>query len=551
MGAASHASAIASSSMTRAGTARRRSRGGASSASSSTSRARCAQLRRRGVRRVVVAGGSMGAMSSLVAAASIPTASRRRRCRLARVVEVPRPRSAARRAEAERAGHLHRRGGGRPVRERRANAARRDGLGSQAARRRRGEEPRPFARVRARPCARPRADRSIPARAHDVVKIAAAFTVAVLACGCASDGSDQAAPIRTGWERVEPGGATSCARGGAYAYWLRRGDPEKRRRLLPGRRRVLQRGRPASRAARGSTTGSTQRTIPAYHGGDARARRSGEPVPRLVVRLHPLLHRRRPHRRRASSTTAPSSSSSAAGRTRTRRSSTPSASSDPDAVLVTGCSAGSVGSAWHAEDVIRAWPERARHAGRRLARVPVPPADPADGLGDEQALPVVLPGRRRALDDGAVRDAADARVPGRHVRPLQPRERQRSGGVLRGGRRATRSTSARGCARSRRGSSSCRTTARTSRAGPTTARSRRTSSRSLRVEGVAAQRLGARPRRRPRRRLPDLPRLNGEGAVAGPLVTPRLECRATRRRSRRCPARRRGARRRCRGRRSR
>ena len=56
------------------------------------------ELRRRGVRRVVVAGGSMGAMSSLVAATIDPTASRRRRRRLARVVAVPRPRSAARRA---------------------------------------------------------------------------------------------------------------------------------------------------------------------------------------------------------------------------------------------------------------------------------------------------------------------------------------------------------------------------------------------------------------------------------------------------------------------
>jgi len=29
------------------------------------------------------------------------------------------------------------------------------------------------------------------------------------------------------WQRVEPGGATRCARGGKYAFWIRKGDPKK------------------------------------------------------------------------------------------------------------------------------------------------------------------------------------------------------------------------------------------------------------------------------------------------------------------------------------
>lgn len=29
------------------------------------------------------------------------------------------------------------------------------------------------------------------------------------------------------WQRIEPGGRTGCARGGRYAYWLRRGDPKR------------------------------------------------------------------------------------------------------------------------------------------------------------------------------------------------------------------------------------------------------------------------------------------------------------------------------------
>jgi alpha-beta hydrolase superfamily lysophospholipase len=30
-----------------------------------------------------------------------------------------------------------------------------------------------------------------------------------------------------GWQRIEPGGRTACARGGRYAFWLRRGDPKR------------------------------------------------------------------------------------------------------------------------------------------------------------------------------------------------------------------------------------------------------------------------------------------------------------------------------------
>ena len=48
--------------------------------------------------------------------------------------------------------------------------------------------------------------------------------VAVLA-GCAGGGSES--PELGGWERVEPGGETRCARGGPYAFWIRKGDPRK------------------------------------------------------------------------------------------------------------------------------------------------------------------------------------------------------------------------------------------------------------------------------------------------------------------------------------
>ncbi len=67
-----------------------------------------------------------------------------------------------------------------------------------------------------------------------------ALLAVVLLVGCAGGDGDEDGPgaaataTRTGstatpgdWQRVEPGGKTRCARGGPFAYWLRRGDPAK------------------------------------------------------------------------------------------------------------------------------------------------------------------------------------------------------------------------------------------------------------------------------------------------------------------------------------
>lgn len=61
-----------------------------------------------------------------------------------------------------------------------------------------------------------------------VAALARALLVAltVLATGQAAPESSQAAP-QPRWERVEPGGRTACARGGRFAFWLRRADPAK------------------------------------------------------------------------------------------------------------------------------------------------------------------------------------------------------------------------------------------------------------------------------------------------------------------------------------
>lgn len=198
------------------------------------------------------------------------------------------------------------------------------------------------------------------------MKIAAAFTLAVLACGCTSDGSDQAAPIRTGWQRVEPGGATRCARGDPYAYWLRRGDPKK---LV-----VFFQGGGGCFSEQTCVEGSTwfddrvdAEDDPAYQSGMLALGDPANPfrdwsflyIPSCTGDVHTgdarvdygsvVVEQRGWQNAHAALERAFDEF-------------------DPQAVLVAGCSAGSVGSAWHAEDVIRAWPEaRVAQVGDSLA----------------------------------------------------------------------------------------------------------------------------------------------------------------------------------------
>jgi hypothetical protein len=60
--------------------------------------------------------------------------------------------------------------------------------------------------------------------------LAAVLLIVAAAAACA--GGDERAERPDGqalgaWERIEPSGETRCARGGRYAFWIRTGDPEK------------------------------------------------------------------------------------------------------------------------------------------------------------------------------------------------------------------------------------------------------------------------------------------------------------------------------------
>ncbi|HEX2030938.1 MAG TPA: pectin acetylesterase-family hydrolase [Actinomycetota bacterium] len=67
--------------------------------------------------------------------------------------------------------------------------------------------------------------------------VAAVVGVALAALGCVGDRAagrrpapespaDGVSPAAS-WERIEPGGQTRCARGGTYAFWVRRGSPDR------------------------------------------------------------------------------------------------------------------------------------------------------------------------------------------------------------------------------------------------------------------------------------------------------------------------------------
>jgi hypothetical protein len=55
--------------------------------------------------------------------------------------------------------------------------------------------------------------------------LALVVLVVVVGYGGAAGGSAPSASQT--WQRIEPGGKTRCARGGTYAFWIRRGNPKK------------------------------------------------------------------------------------------------------------------------------------------------------------------------------------------------------------------------------------------------------------------------------------------------------------------------------------
>jgi hypothetical protein len=176
-------------------------------------------------------------------------------------------------------------------------------------------------------------------------------------------GSSRAGP----WQRVEPGGKTRCARGGKYAFWFRRGDARRLVLFFQGGGGCFD----ETTCAPGSPWFDDRVNLsdhPRWSGGmldlaDARnpfAAWSWVYIPSCTgdvhtgdarVRYGPITVEQR-------------------GWQNAHAALAHAFREFPDAehILVTGCSAGSVGSAWHVADVIKRYPDaRVTQVGDSLA----------------------------------------------------------------------------------------------------------------------------------------------------------------------------------------
>lgn len=228
----------------------------------------------------------------------------------------------------------------------------------------------------------PRAAR-IPARA--------ALALVLVAVGCG--GSEAAVP--RGWQKVEPGGRTACARGGKYAFWIRHGDPK---RLLV----FFQGG--------GGCFDETTCALGSRWFDD---RVDAEDAPRYQDGVLDMSNAENPFRG-WSVVYIPSCSGDVHvgdaavtyGSIRVQQRGWVNAHaalarayrefSDPDVVFVTGCSAGSVGSAFHADAIVRQYSDaRVTQVGDSLAFLFHRPISLADWGANRHFPPFFRIGNRR------------------------------------------------------------------------------------------------------------------------------------------------------------
>jgi Pectinacetylesterase len=177
-----------------------------------------------------------------------------------------------------------------------------------------------------------------------------------LALAAVPAGAAERTAAATGsWERIQAGGRTACARGGSYAFWLRRGDPRRVVVYFQGGGGCFD----ARTCAPGSSWFDDRVELlddPSFQGGMLNLTDARNPfrswsflyIPSCtgdvhigdrVVRYGSTTIR---HRGWANSRAALASAFRAFP--------------NPQSVFVTGCSAGSVGSAFHVPAVLARWP---------------------------------------------------------------------------------------------------------------------------------------------------------------------------------------------------
>jgi pectinacetylesterase len=202
------------------------------------------------------------------------------------------------------------------------------------------------------------------------VYLAGAVLALTLLAGCGEGAEDQAvSSTPPAWQRIEPGGQTRCARGGKYAFWLRRADPK---RLL-----VFFQGGGGCFSLESCRPGSTwfddrvdAFDNPAGSGGVLEFGHPDNPFRDYSVVYIPSctgdVHTGSRLVRYGSLRVHQKGYVNAQAALRRAFREFP----DPDAVFVTGCSAGSVGSAFHADSIIRRYRDaRVTQLGDSLAFV--------------------------------------------------------------------------------------------------------------------------------------------------------------------------------------
>jgi len=198
---------------------------------------------------------------------------------------------------------------------------------------------------------------------------AALAALALLVTLSAGGGSAGAGVSLGDWVKVLAGGQTKCARGGPYSYWLRKGDPD---RLL-----VFFQGGGGCFDERTCAVGSSwfddridAADDPAYNGGILDLRDGENPfrewsavyIPSCTGDVH--LGSRVVRYGKVTVQQFGWVNAQAALRRAYRE------FPDPGAVFIAGCSAGSVGSAFHADSIIRRYPKaRIAQLGDSLAFV--------------------------------------------------------------------------------------------------------------------------------------------------------------------------------------
>jgi Pectinacetylesterase len=212
------------------------------------------------------------------------------------------------------------------------------------------------------------------------VRLAGAVLALTLVAGCGAGRGEEDAVSSTppAWQRVEPGGKTRCARGGKYAFWLRRADPK---RLL-----VFFQGGGGCFSVETCRPGSTwfddrvdAFDTPVGSGGVLEFGHPDNPFRDYSVVYIPSctgdVHTGSRLVRYGSVRVHQKGYLNAQAALRRAFREFP----NPDAVFVTGCSAGSVGSAFHADSIMRRYSDaRVTQVGDSLAFVFHRPINLAD-----------------------------------------------------------------------------------------------------------------------------------------------------------------------------